>query len=29
MVDVFIIGPVGIACIAWVACLEYNFWEDE
>jgi len=29
MIEIIIIGSVGAACIAWVACLEYDFWEDE
>lgn len=29
MFEIAVIGIVGAACIAWVACLEYNFWEDE
>ncbi len=27
--EVYLIGIIGAACIAWVACVEYDFWEDE
>lgn len=29
MFEVYVVGTIGAACIVWVGCLEYNFWEDE